>query len=664
VSVLARTPGLDRLLWTAAIVVGASLVAWPTLPVWIPLLLVACVAWRLAIAVLGWAVPPRSLRLVLATLAFLGVLAQYRTINGIEAGSALLVVMVALKFLESHAHRDQLVLMIIAYFLVFASLLTERSLWSAAYLLAFVWLTTVALLQVARRSALLPTRETARAGTRLLLQAAPVMLVLFVLFPRLPGPLWGMAQSSSSASTGLSDTMSPGDITALGLSDEIAFRVEFLSAPPGPSELYWRGPVLSSFNGRTWSRPEGMRRNVARTLEHRGAPVDYRVTLEPAASRWAVALDMPARWSASRTMVMGSDYQLRMFSFDRRPVRLDYTVTSYTDYRALEPLTEAEQRRFSSLPSGNNPRTRALAESWLADNPTPREIVARALAFFSSAQFVYTLTPPRLGQHAVDEFLFETREGFCEHYASAFAVMLRAAGIPARVVTGYQGGELNVAGGYYIVRQSDAHAWTEAWLTDEGWVRIDPIAVVAPDRIEDGSGRAALEAAGGGVPVIGRFSWVRDALLLWDAANVYWTRWVLGYGPELQRDLLAALGFDDAQWTRRLGVLLGLAIAATALVSIVLTFAIARAYRTRRRIDPAQRLFTAFTRRLAALDVAPRGATEAPAAYGRRAATALPQAADAIERIVDAYLRARYEPDPDRAALAELRTRVGGFAPR
>ena len=353
---------------------------------------------------------------------------------------------------------------------------------------------------------------------------------------------------------------------------------------------------------------------------------------------------------------MNSDYQLRRFVGEQRRARMDYTVVSRTDYRAREPLNESEQRRFSSLPPDSNPRIRALVAGWLADQPTPRELIARALEFFTASQFYYTLTPPRLGQHAADEFLFDTREGFCEHYASAFAVMMRAAGLPARVVTGYQGGELNALGGYYIVRQSDAHAWTEVWLADDGWIRVDPIALVAPYRIEEASGRSTREAAGGARAAIGRFSFVRGALLVWDAANTHWNRWVLGYGPELQRELLAAIGFDDARWSRRLPMLFALALGATVVVSIVLTVVLARGYRTRRRIDPAQRLFASFARRLTQLDVPPRSPTETPAAYARRAQRALPSAAERIERVLAAYLQARYEPDTDGRALAELRT--------
>jgi len=656
--------GSDRLLWTAAIVVGASLPHWLELPPWIPTLLCACVVWRLAAALIGWRLPNRPLRLLLAFAAFLGVLLEYRTVNGVDAGSALLVVMIALKFLESHSDRDQLVLMIISYFLMFASLLTERL--SAGYLLVLVWLTTVGLLQLGRRGPLLSTATTAKLAGRLLLHAAPLMVVLFVLFPRLPGPLWSIPGDTGSATTGLSDTMSPGDITELGLSEAAAFRVEFESPVPNANQRYWRGPVMPLFNGRTWSMPDGGRGGARTpgTIEYYGARTEYRVMLEPNGRNWAFALDMPESWSEDRALRMGSAYQLGFFFGGRRASRIDYRVTSYLDYRALEPLSEIQQTRLREIPPGTSPRTRALVAGWMTDGPSATQIIERALSYLRSQPFFYTLTPPPLGREPVDEFLFDTREGFCEHYASAFAVMMRAAGLPARIVTGYQGGELNNVGGYYIVRQSDAHAWTEVWIEDRGWVRVDPIVAVAPERVALGSSRSSL--SGEVVPgtAIGRLTWVRGALMFWDAANIYWVRWVINYGPDLQSALLEALGLDDPRRAQRFSVLLTLTVAAT--VTMLLGFSAYLAWRFRRRgtTDPAARCFDAFGRRLRRLDVPVRAPSEGPAAYGLRAQGILPAAASEIAAIVEAYLRARYEPDKDGSALRNLRALITTFRPR
>lgn len=654
----------QRLLWTGAIVVGASLPHWVALAGWTLALLGGAVAWRLAVALYAWPMAPRWVRLPLAFIAFCGVLFQYRTLNGAEAGTALLVVMVAMKFLESSNQRDQLVLILISYFMMFASVLTERGPLTATYLVALVWVTTVALLQLGRRGPLLPVRATVLLSGRLLLYSVPVMAALFVLFPRLPGPLWALPGSTSSGATGLSDTMSPGDITNLGLSDEVAFRAEFISRPPRAGALYWRGPTLTHFNGRTWSMQQGSRRGerVTDTIEYRGNPTRYRVMLEPNGHNWAFALDMPESWSRDRGLRMGSDYQLGTFFGGQRTRVLDYEVTSYVDYSAREPLTPGEIATFTNLPEGSNPRTRALAATWITDAPSASTVIDRAMNYLRSQPFQYTLTPPALGAEPVDEFLFETREGFCEHYASALTVLLRAAGVPARVVMGYQGGELNSIGSYYMIRQSDAHAWTEAWLADRGWVRVDGVAAVAPDRVAIGSGRWS-GAARTAVDRVLNLGWLRRSALLWDAVNTRWHAWVVGYGPELQRALLDSFGIRNLERTQRWTLLLSLAVIAT--VGLLLALRLYAGWRERRRrpIDPASRAFAAFARQLARLDVAPRAPGEPPAAYAARAAKTLPPAAIEIGAIVAAYLRARYEPDPELAALAELRQRVSAFHP-
>jgi transglutaminase-like putative cysteine protease len=625
-----------------------------------PPLLLAAIAWRFGVAVSWWPMPPRALRLALALGAFIAVLVEYRTLNGIEAGSGLLVVMVALKFLESRTQRDQLVLLMLSYFLIFASLLGERGPLLAAYAVLLVWLTTVALIQIGRRGEFLAYRATGLLSGRLLLRALPIMLALFVLFPRLPGPLWAIPGSTSSGATGLNDTMSPGDITDLGLSDEVAFRVEFESAVPRANDLYWRGPSLTNFNGRTWSMPQGMRRRVDTTIEYRGEPTTYRVMLEPNGRNWAFALDMP-RAPSDNSLRMGSDYQLLVpFGGAPRTRRLEYRVTSHVDYSAREPLSEAERAGFRELPPGSSPRARALAESWLADRPSGAAIVERAMDYLRSQPFEYTLTPPPLGAQPVDEFLFETREGFCEHYASALTVLLRAAGLPARVVLGYQGGELNGLGGYYIIRQSDAHAWTEVWLDNEGWRRVDAVAAVAPERVALGFGGSRAGAESSAAAAL-RNGFGRQALLVWDAVNTRWQAWVVGYGPELQRALLESLGFDNLRRSERATLLLVLALAAT--VVLLAASSLYSAWRQQRRgaVDEAALRFAAFVRKLTRLNVPPRTPAEGPRAYAERAATVLPHAAAAIHVVADLYVRARYEPDSEHAALRDLTAAVAAF---
>jgi transglutaminase-like putative cysteine protease len=659
----ANTTGIARLSWAAGLVAAASLPHWAGLPPWMPAMLIGCIVWRFGARILRWPLPGPWLMRLLTLTAVALVLAEFRTINGLVPGSALLFVMLALKFLEARAQRDQLILFLLAYFLVFASLLDGGGPLEGLYLFAFISISTLGLLQVGRQGTLLATGPTTRIAGSLLLPAAPIMIVLFLLFPRLPGPIWSIPGASSSAASGLSDSMSPGDITNLGLSDDVAFRVEFMGLPPPASQLYWRGPVLTNFDGRSWTRPIGMRRPVEETISTAGEPSEYRVTLEPGARGLAFALEMPTAWVAQsrrHSIRMTSEYQLLIGPTDRANDRVSYSVTSYPDHRADEPLTANEREVFTRLPPDSNPRTQALVDSFLEDSPDAATIVERSLDVFRSGDFFYTLTPPPLGRHTADEFIFDTREGFCEHYASALAIMLRMAGLPTRVVTGYQGGERNPIGGYYVVRQSEAHAWTETWTPEDGWIRVDPIAAVAPERIALGLTRGGTAAPSTLAGRIGNLTLLRQAALAWDAVNNFWNDWVIGYGPVLQRSLLEWLGIERPRSRH----LLWLTAGATVVMLVVLTFWLGRASRRREHRDPAARQFARFARGLARCRIEPPAPGETPTAYAARASRLLPQAADSISGIATNYLRARYEADASGEALRELRARVADFSLR
>ena len=650
---------LRRLCLMGTVVFGASVPHWGTLPVWITLLLAASIGWRIAADSLRLPLPNRPVRVLFAGIAFAAVLFEFRTINGLTAGSALLVVMVSLTFLESRTQRDQLVLMLISYCLVFSGLLYENTALSGAYLLVFVWMTTVGLMQLGRRGDLLRTRATTAMAGRLLLQAVPVMLVLFMLFPRMPGPLWSMGDTASVGATGLSDSMSPGDITNLGLSDEIAFRAEFYDLIPAAQNLYWRGPVLSVFDGRAWTPRQGMWGDASRTLTFSGEPIRYNVSLEPGGRRWAFALEMPADWTRSRfrTLVMRSDYQLVAFGAESINGRLSYDVTSYTQYSANERMTPAQQEIYLRLPESYNPRTEELMRGIREQSSDARDVIARTLDYLRAGEYLYTLTPPPLGRDSVDEFLFATREGFCEHYASAFAVMMRFAGVPARVVTGYQGGELNPFAEYYIIREYNAHAWTEVWLEDAGWVRVDPISAVAPERISLGVSSEARSIGSAGSTALGGLDWARQAALAWDAVNRFWNDWIVGYGPTLQRNLLEWLGFGRLRWSE----MLLLSIAAAVTIVVGTAGWLAWQAHTRLRTDIAAKTFARFVRRLQRAGAPARELSEDPAAWGRRAAAALPHQSGYIDETVSAYIAARYEPDPDDRALSRLRELLATF---
>jgi transglutaminase-like putative cysteine protease len=495
---MARPRGTDGSLlaslpWTLAALTISLVPHVPFLPIWITLAFLGCAAWRYTIEKRRQVLPSTWLRAGLALGCFLGVLGTYSSISGVGPGSALLAIMAALKLLETRKRRDQFVLLFLSIFLVMSSLLREQYLWSVPYMAISLLVIMTAWLRMSAGESQ-SARQSFATGGRLLLYAVPLAIVMWVFFPRLSSPFWAVPIDTSQASSGLSDTMSPGDITSLSMSDEVAFRVVFAGEIPEPRDRYWRGLVLTRFNGRTWSgRDPSISRSALDQIEVEGDPINYQVTLEPTRQQWVFALDMPTSWSLRRTF-MGPQQQLaRMTPIDQR---VAYDVTSYSTFRVGNELPELYRNWYSALPENSNPRTAELAREMRAAAGSDRAFVDAVLQKLNREEFYYTLEPPPLGRNPVDRFLFETRRGFCEHYASAFSVMMRSVGIPTRVVLGYQGGEVNPLGGHLIVRQSDAHAWTEIWLDELGWYRIDPTAAVAPERIDIGASDAAFSGIG------------------------------------------------------------------------------------------------------------------------------------------------------------------------
>lgn len=646
------TTRIRGLAWVLAAFGAAVAPHVPNLPVWVTLLLIAVSAWRWAADLQRWRLPPQWLRVTAVVAMTVAVLGTYRTFNGIEAGTAFLVLMAAVKLLETRAARDLTVLLFIAWFLLFAALLRSQGLLHLPWLIGSAFLTTVALMRVHASAASAPARHIARQAAALLLQAAPLALLLFLLFPRLPGPFWGV-DAGTAARTGLDDEMTPGDVSELSASGAVAFRVRFHGATPAPEERYWRGPVLHEFDGRSWRRPSAQafpQQDVA----FAGDPIRYQITLEPHARRWVLALDLPSQWSGR---LVTQSYDFTLLSARNIGSVAAFELTSHPRYTAGLDLPLTLRRKDLSLPDDDsNARTvalgRQLAARYAGD---PAAIVRDMLRRFREEPFEYTMQPPRLADNAVDEFLFATRKGFCEHYASAFTVVMRAAGIPARVVTGYQGGEYNPYGGYVLVRQSDAHAWSEVWMEDRGWLRVDPTAAVAPERIRGG----LINAVGADEPVPGRFRdanplWLKVELS-WDAVNDFWNERVVRFDARSQFDMLERLGVDDPDW-RALG--LGLA-GSLALFFVALTTYLAWRYRPPRRDWPA-RLHALVVRRLRRRGLTP-GLAEGPAAFLERAAMQCPELAEDLLEIRRLYVAQRYGPRPRADDLQRLKHRVNAL---
>lgn len=597
-------------------------------------------------------------RLVLLALVFAGsgaVLYQYGTLLGRNAGVSLLVVMLALKLLEVKQQRDAVMIVFTSYFLVITNFLFTQTPLIAVYMFASTILITATLSAITHDSPARPVRSHLRLAGTLLLQALPVMVVLFLLFPRIVGPIWGLPKDAHAGLTGLSGSMSPGAISQLVESEATAFRASFSGPAPAPAQRYWRGPVLWQTDGRTWTTggPVMLAPLPAGRLQPAGGRVVQEITLEPHNKRWLLGLDRPLEISMRATHTVGSAWR----SPQRITGRTRYTVTSYTESRTAT-LSPMLKRAALQLPDDLSPRLQELAQKW-RNGATDRSVIGEALEHFHNEPFVYTLSPPLLGADPMDEFLFETRRGFCEHYAAAFVLLMRSAGIPARVVTGYQGGEYNTVGEYWLVRQSDAHAWAEVWLPDSGWERVDPTAAVAPERIE----RALdLSDLGAGDPVRFRLleggwlasSW-RSLRYTLDSLNNTWNQWVLSYGPSRQRELLAALGIKHAGWE---DMILGLLIA----VSVILAALAAWMFLRRPRpADPVVHAWNTFCRRLGRMGM-PRKPSEGPRDYLRRVVAFRPELASEIKPIADLYISLRYRNPADAAQLlSRLQHRVRQF---
>lgn len=611
---------------------------------WLSALAMLLVAWAIRLWWKDQRLPGRWILVPLVVLGCCGILLEFHTLFGRDAGVAMLVVFLAMKLLELKSRRDAMVVVVLGYFLLLTHYLYSQSIPTGAWLLFAFWLLTATLIRLHGGPAS-TTKATLRYAASLCLQAIPFMLALYLLFPRISGPLWGLPTDAHAGMTGLSETMSPGSISRLVQNGDIAFRARFVEAPPARQKLYWRGPVMENFDGSTW-HPH-VAQPASTTLEQRSRPIHYELTLEPHNQRWVLALDAPVNLpdglSLNATLAATSQQAITDRQLFQLAASLDYRFNAIEDVRTL--------KRNLATPAGSNPQTRALAQSWRQSSPHPEEIIRKAQDLFA-AEFTYTLQPPLLGENGIDEFLFKTRRGFCEHYAGAFVFLMRSAGIPARVVSGYQGGEFNPLDGYLVVRQSDAHAWAEVWLDGRGWIRVDPTASVSPARIETG----IYDALPFGEPLPAliqlRADWLRNLRYRWEAVNNAWNQHILGYDTQRQRELLSRLGVPDADW-RSLATLLG--IVCSLFVAALLGWTL---YQRPRR-DPALLLWQKALRQLSRrqVDCAP---WETPMALAQRVREQRPELSEAFQNVVDAYLQARYGNTNDnlnhlREMIARLR---------
>jgi transglutaminase-like putative cysteine protease len=633
----------QRLPWVVA---GLALSVLPHvthIAIWTLLIAAIAAAYRLTIEVKRQPLPPKWVRIGVAFAALIGVVASYRTLNGIDAGTALLIVMAGMKLLETSSTRDLTVVVFLSYFALFAAFLYNQNILLLPYMVVTAWLLTATLMRIHQTEAM-PLREAAGTTAKMFLQALPLAVLLFLFFPRLPGQFWAVPPRTK-ALTGLSEEMTPGDVSELSLSSAIAFRVRFQGEPPPPRERYWRGPVLHHFDGRTWRRVATP--YTPQEIASSGATYRYRITLEPQEQNWVFPLDMVTGWNRDRAFRTG-DFQL----FARQQqiaVLTSFDLESTPTYVTTSELRKDLRHWDTTIPQNRNTRTIALAREMRERAGSDEAFIQSVLTKFGSEEFFYTLQPPALALNAVDDFLFNTKLGFCEHFASAFTVMARSVGIPARVVTGYQGGEFNAMGGYFIVRQSDAHAWSEVWLEGKGWQRIDPTAAIAPERIErglDAAISAQEDVPGRALRNNAAFAKLR---LAWDAANTFWNDQVVQFGEAQQNWLLAKLNVKDPRWEY-----LGVALVLTLIGFFgALTAYLAWKFRPRSR-DPIAHVYEQMCRKLGKLGI-PRQPHEGPNDYVARVALARPELAAQLAELRTVYVGLRYGPTPLPTQLSRLK---------
>lgn len=634
----------------------------PQLPLWLTVLCICLIVWRLLHDLGRAPLPGRFLRLLLILFALAGLLFSYYTLFGRTAGSAFLAFLLCMKLLETHTRRDRMVVIFLACFMVVIGFLFSQSIFTGVYMLFEAMLLTTALISINHRpSAYVPHRtvykDYLRLASQMLLQAAPLTLALFVLFPRVPGPLWGIPEDVGSASTGLSEEMSPGRISQLSNNDAVAFRVKFNGQVPSQSELYWRGPVFWNFNGYDWNAPKSQfLLRLESEFEKTDPAIEYTVTLEPHQQRWLFALDMPAMLPPKSRM----SAELQILSLQPVDKVTRYEMRSYTRYR-IESNTSPHLHRYLTLPVNIAPRTRQLVQTWQQQSNTSPKLIQTALDYFRNEEFYYSRQPPLLFDDPVDEFLFQTRKGYCEHFASAFTVMMRLAGIPARVVTGYQGGEMNPLSDYMIVRQSDAHAWSEVWLAGKGWLRIDPTSVIPPERIESTEDLLRRQTAASRERRLIELSWlgqsVRQARYAWDAVNNRWNQWIIGFNEKRQLALLSSLGMPNINWQGMTLLLF------TLLAVVLLLFGVYLLRRSKPLLDPPSQLYQHFLLKIEKLGFTKQD-NESALNFAARIKSNRQDLAKEVDNITRFYNKLRYTAHPPQYLLARLQSAIKQFQPQ
>jgi transglutaminase-like putative cysteine protease len=640
--------------WVLAALLGAVLLNAHHTAVWCVPLAAGAAAWRSWAGQRSLRLMGRALRIAVALVLTLAVLISFRTLNGLDAGASLLVVMAALKLMETQRARDWLIVLGASLFLLLAACLASQALWLIPLYGAELWLLCTALYALGGGATTPPPRLLLRDAGRSLLIALPLAIVLFLFFPRLEGALWTVPKEDEAV-TGLSDQMSPGSISQLSESEDTAMHVRFDGPLPPRAERYWRGPVLHEFDGYTWSRSHG-EFGLSPEHEFAGRSYHYEVTLEPNTHGILIALDLPRGLPDEPATVFRSFDDQLVGPRTAGNNAFSYRLESFLQHRTSEPLLPRVRRLDLLLPRGRNPRSIELAQRLRAASSDDRAYVQAVLAYLRDNDFEYTLAPAKLSRNSIDDLLFSTHQGFCGHYASAFAMLMRAGGVPSHVVTGYLGGEWNRFGNYLLLRQANAHAWTEVWLDGIGWLRVDPTAVVAPNRLDSDLDDALVGAGAAGRR--GSAAWLASTMQAWQALNAWWQDEFINFNFGKQLNLLGKLGLKERDYEQLVALL---AVFGTLWLSLL-------AWRARRSSAAAPRDGLSRTWRLLERALrrraAPRAPHEGPVAFGDRIAIEHPEFAATIRPLTRQYALLRYGRISGAAELQRFQRAVRLFTAR
>ena len=636
------------------VILSLSLVVAPHLtrfPGWAIVFLSVMFLWRLlCINNTRW-LAPKWLLIILTIFTSAGIFVYFGTLFGQTAGTVLLCILLGIKLHESQTRRDFMLLISLSFFIIVTNFLFSQSIPTVIYMLAIVIVLIMSMISINQNDASLTTNDKLKLSIKMLAQAIPLMLIMFVLFPRISSPLWELPENQQTAVTGLSDSMSPGNISNLIQSSAPAFRVEFKGQIPQQHQLYWRTLVLWYFDGQTWEKGNQNASSMA-TLSSASDFIDYTVTLEPHQKNWLFALDMPVevpeKINYTNNFVLRAKQNINNL--------YQYKIKTALNYKIQEKTSYWENIAGLKIPENTNPETIRLGKKISQEIKDPEKIVNHVLNMFNQQNFHYTLNPPLTpGFNPVDQFLFKTKRGFCEHYASSFTLLMRSAGIPARVILGYQGGTVNPLNNVMTVRQSDAHAWSEVWIKNRGWVRIDPTAAIAPQRIERNLNAALDENESRPLHMRINSGIIKDILFYWDAADNQWNQWIVGYDTKMQQKLLESilkqqLAFSD---------LVLIMISSFAIVFTIISILIMRPW-YRKKIDPVTEIYDQFCKKLSKQGIN-RELYEGPNDFAERVISTLPDQKASIQLITRLYIRLRYQATHNKKQFEQFKLHTKKF---